>query len=145
MTDSVVVTPHLGIRYVKTKTDGYDITMNGKQAFKAGKADGDLWQLPLGVSVKADLWEGAWKLAPYADISVVRQFGDTDMTTSVSATSYAASDSYRFDVAGKTMGEVKLGISAERKNHSFGLSYTGAVGTQGTQTHALTAHYNYRF
>ena len=145
VTDSVVVTPHLGIRYVKTKTDGYDITMNGKQAFKAGKADGDLWQLPLGVSVKADLWEGAWKLAPYADISVVRQFGDTDMTTSVSATSYAASDSYRFDVAGKTMGEVKLGISAERKNHSFGLSYTGAVGTQGTQTHALTAHYNYRF
>ena len=145
VTDSVVVTPHLGIRYVKTKTDGYDITMNGKQAFKAGKADGDLWQLPLGVSVKADLWEGAWKLAPYADISVVRQFGDTDMTTSVSATSYAASDSYRFDVAGKTMGEVKLGISAERKNHTFGLSYTGAVGTQGTQTHALTAHYNYRF
>lgn len=145
VTDSVVVTPHLGIRYLKTKTDGYDITMNGKQAFKAGKADGDLWQLPLGVSVKADLWEGAWKLAPYADISVVRQFGDTDMTTSVSATSYAASDSYRFDVAGKTMGEVKLGISAERKNHTFGLSYTGAVGTQGTQTHALTAHYNYRF
>lgn len=145
VTDSVVVTPHLGIRYVKTKTDGYDITMNGKQAFKVGKADGDLWQLPLGVSVKADLWEGAWKLAPYADISVVRQFGDTDMTTSVSATSYAASDSYRFDVAGKTMGELKLGLSAEKKNHTFGLSYTGSVGTQGSQTHSVTASYSYRF
>ena len=145
VTDSVVVTPHLGIRYVKTKTDGYDITMNGKQAFKAGKADGDLWQMPLGVSVKADLWEGAWKLAPYADISVVRQFGDTDMTTSVSATSYAASDSYRFDVAGKTMGELKLGLSAEKKNHTFGLSYTGSVGTQGSQTHSVTASYSYRF
>ena len=145
VTESVTMTPHLGLRYVKTKTDGYDITMNGKSAFKAGKSEGDLWQVPLGVSVKANFIEDAWHVSPFADVSVVRQFGDTDMKTTVSATSFEASDSFRADVVGKTMGELKLGINAELKNHSFGVSYTGSVGTQGTQNHSLSANYRYRF
>ena len=143
--DSLTLVPHLGVRYIHGKTKAYDIAINGKTAWKVDSETSDVVQVPVGVAVKGEFKTKGWMVKPVLDLSLVHSAGDTDAKGTVHATGYQSSDSYRYDVAGKTAGELKLGISAEKKNHSFGLSYTGSVGTKGSQNHGITAHYNYRF
>ena len=145
LTKGLIVMPHAGLRYVHSKAKGYDITINGKDAWKVGSETSDIVQVPVGVALKGSLRAKNWWVSPYADVSLVQSFGDTDSTATVHATGYKASDSYSYDVTGKTAGELKLGINASKKHHSLGLSYTGGVGDKGSQTHSVTASYSYSF
>lgn len=145
LTKGLIVMPHAGLRYVHSKAKGYDITINGKDAWKVGSETSDIVQVPVGVALKGSLRAKNWWVSPYADVSLVQSFGDTDSKATVHATGYKASDSYSYDVTGKTAGELKLGINSSKKHHSLGLSYTGGVGEKGSQTHSVTVSYSYSF
>ena len=145
LTKGLIVMPHAGLRYVHSKAKGYDITINGKDAWQVDSETSDIVQVPVGVALKGSLRAKNWWVSPYADVSLVQSFGDTDSTATVHATGYKASDSYSYDVTGKTAGELKLGITASKKHHNLGISYTGGVGDKGSQTHSVTASYSYSF
>lgn len=145
VSEATTLTPHVGLRYIRGNHKSYKITINGSTAWNVDSHSENIWQIPFGVTLQADLRHGEWVVNPYADLSVVRTFGDTQAQARVSATGYSASDSYAYDVTGKTSGVVRLGLNADTGNHSIGLSYMGSFGTQGTRKHSLTASYLYRF
>lgn len=143
---SFEVAPHAGVRFAHTRRTDSDISINGKKAFRTKGSSTTTVQAPIGVAIKGQIQtEKGWIVKPYADLSVIPQFGDKKAKASVSAVNYAGTGEYKYDVSGSFVGNLDLGIEATNGAHSLGVVYSGAKGNSGKQSHGLTAKYKFVF
>lgn len=139
------IVPHAGVRWLYADFDGYAVEIGGRDAFEVASDEANVFQIPVGVSASMSTKAGGWTLRPYADATVVANFGDTDRAYDISNAAVGASDSLGYDIAGDFVGKLSLGFAAETKNVTLGLKYTGAAGDAGKQNHALTGEVKWRF
>lgn len=137
--------PHAGLRWLHADFDGYDVEINGASAFEVDGEKADVFQIPVGVSGAVKMRAGKWNIRPFADVTVVGNFGDTDRAYELSSRALGASDSMTYDIAGDLVGKFTLGVDAHRKSFDMGLKYTGAVGDAGKQSHSLTGELKWHF
>ena len=137
--------PHAGVRLAHADHDGFDTYINGKKAFGNKVEATDIVQLPIGVGVKGHVDAKGWTLVPTADVSLVPQFGDVDNRVTVSATNFAGTDSYDYDVAGDFVGKLHLGLAGEKDAHRFGVSLDVSAGDKGACSTGVTFDYRLTF
>ena len=142
---SFTVVPHAGVRLTHADYDAFDTHINGQRAFANDVESTDIVQMPVGASVQGRLAAGGWTLVPNADVTLVPQFGDTDSRVRVSATHFAGSDTYAYDVAGDFVGKVNLGLSAEKDVHRFGVSLDFSAGDKGVRNAGFSFDYRLNF
>ena len=139
------IVPHAGLRWLHADFDGYDVEINGASAFEVDGEKADVFQVPVGVSAAAKVRAGRWNVRPFADLTVVGNFGDTDRAYELSSRTLGASDSMKYDLTGDVVGKLSLGVSAHRKAFDLGFKYTGAVGDAGKQSHSFTGEMKWHF
>lgn len=139
------IVPHAGLRWLHADFDGYDVEINGASAFEVDGEKADVFQVPVGVSAAAKVRAGRWNVRPFADLTVVGNFGDTDRAYELSSRTLGASDSMNYDLTGDVVGKLSLGVSAHRKAFDLGFKYTGAVGDAGKQSHSFTGEMKWHF
>lgn len=142
---SFTFVPHAGVRLAHADHDGFDTYINGKKAFGNKVEATDIVQLPIGVGVKGHVDAKGWTLVPTADVSLVPQFGDVDNRVTVSATNFAGTDSYDYDVAGDFVGKLHLGLAGEKDAHRFGVSLDVSAGDKGARSTGVTLDYRLTF
>jgi outer membrane autotransporter protein len=142
---SVVVKPHVGLRYSYTNFDDSVIKINGKSAFNVDTDSKSLLKVPVGVAFEGNFKANGWNVSPKADLSVVPQFGNTSVSSKVSARSFKGSDTFSYDVTGKVAGELVLGVEAQNKAHTFGVYYKGSIGDKGRTSNSVNVGYRFSF
>ena len=63
----------------------------------------------------------------------------------VSATNFAGTDSYDYDVAGDFVGKLHLGLAGEKDAHRFGVSLDVSAGDKGARSTGVTLDYRLTF
>ena len=142
---SFSMVPHAGLRLTHADYDAFDSYINGKKAFHNEADASDIVQLPIGVAFKGNILTNGWMLMPTADVSVVPQFGDTDSQVRVSATNFAGTDTYGYDIAGDFVGKLNLGLTGEKDAHRFGVSLDFSAGDKGARSTGVTFDYRLTF
>lgn len=143
---SVTVIPHAGLRGVYAVNDDYTTKIDGADAFRNEAENTFTAQLPIGVAVEKAFDAGSgWKVAPYADVTLIPQFGDTDSTTRVTGVGTGVSNEVKADFAGSFAGQVSLGVTAGKDAFSFGASYGLMAGNAGRQDHVFSLNAKYAF
>ena len=139
------IVPHAGLRWLHADFDGYDVEINGASAFEVAGEKASVFQIPVGVSGALKMRAGKWSVRPFADVTVVGTFGDTDRAYDLSSRALGASDSMSYDIAGDVVGKFTFGIDAHRKSFDMGLKYTGAAGDAGKQSHSFSGELKWHF
>ena len=123
------------------------MTIDGQKAFEIETKNANVFQLPIGVGIAGTFEAAGFDVKPWADFSAVAQMGDTDLDTTIRAAGgqLNASDAASYEMTGDVYGRVSFGVEAQKKNTSFGVSYTGAFGDAGKQSHGLTANVKFMF
>ncbi len=122
-TDTVDITPHIGLRYIHLKTDGFSTeTKGGDNVFKTSDSSQNLWQIPVGVAFAKD-WTttSGWSVRPNVDFSVIPTAGDKNTVTRVGVRGIDASDSMSAEIIDNLSWRTTLGIDIQKDNVSFGL------------------------
>jgi hypothetical protein len=142
---AATLTPHAGVRYIGNHYASFDTRINGQGAFSNSSKNVNLLQTPVGISLKAGVDTAEVKWTGFADASYVPQIGRKNVTGTVSAKHFNASDDYSQNVAGNGYMNVALGVTALKGAHSFGVTYNGNFGSKNYRSSGLMARYNYRF
>ena len=130
-TDTVDITPHIGLRYIHLKTDGFSTeTKGGDNVFKTSDSSQNLWQIPVGVAFAKD-WTttSGWSVRPNVDFSVIPTAGDKNTVTRVGVRGIDASDSMSAEII---------------DNLSFGLGASYQKGDD-TRSRGVNATFNWKF
>lgn len=144
--DAVTVIPHAGIRGIFAVNDDYTTRIDGENAFRNEAENTFTAQLPVGVALeKTFATASGWEVAPYADITLIPQFGDTDSTTTVKGVGTGVSNKVSSDFAGTFAGQLALGVSAGKDAFSFGASYGLTAGNAGREDHVFSIAARYAF
>ena len=125
VSDSFALVPHAGLRLAQVKVDDY-------RGFESG--DLNVFEVPLGVTVKGSFEQNGWKVAPFADFTATAQLGDKEVSTvlgdqNVLGNVYAA----------------KLGVEAQVKDVTFGAAFSYGFGSddRANTAFSLKAAYNF--
>ena len=142
----VYVIPHAGLRGVYAVNDDFTTKIDGEDAFRNEADNTFTAQLPVGVAVeKAFALSSGWSVAPYADVTLMPQFGDTDAKTTVTGVGTGVSNSVSADVAGSFVGKVSLGVSARKDAFGISAGYGLTAGNAGRQDHVFNVTAKYAF
>ena len=121
-TQSLDITPHVGVRYLNVKTDGFDTRNNSGTVFRTSGDTQNLWQIPLGVTLSKDyVAENGWTIKPKFDISIIPTAGDKNASTRVSVPGVSSSDVASAEVMDGVSWNGALGLEVQKGNTSFGL------------------------
>lgn len=142
---SFSIVPHAGLRWLHADFEDYDVEINGASAFEVAGEKADVFQIPVGISGAVKMRAGKWNVRPFADLTVVGNFGDTDRAYDLSSRALGASDSMTYDIAGDVVGKVSLGVQAHRKSFDMSFRYTGAAGDAGKENHSLAGELKWHF
>ena len=80
-------------------------------------------QFPVGVALSADVACADWNLKPMADFSVIPAAGEKKAFSKMRFTGVDAVDSVNSRIMDSTSYSAALGLTAEKGQLSFGLSY----------------------
>lgn len=139
--ESITVTPHLGLRYKHMKMDSFTA---GGVTYKSEKAN--LVEMPFGVAFNGNFEASCGaKIKPFLDLEISPNFGDRKVKNTIGLVGSTASDSFDARIANNTMYNGKVGIEANRGNHSFGLNYGIGAGSKGRVDQQLQTKYRYQF
>ena len=109
-TDIVDVTPHVGARYLRIKTDAFTTHNREGNVFHTAKDTRNLWQLPIGITLSRNyLAENGWTVKPRLDITFTAVTGDRDATTRVGIPGVGTSDVTSSDVVDSSAWSGMLG------------------------------------
>lgn len=131
--------------------EGSDLHVNAKNLvsaiFKGDRASGEdlafvnedkatIFEVPVGLAVKTPTFMfQTFKVQPYADVTVRGRFGDTE--SSYMPEGSKTTDTIDYDVAGKFVGDLKVGYMSTYKDLNLGMSYSLSAGDAGRQNHTL--------
>lgn len=132
------LTPHLGARATMIDLDEYDIEDNKEALFSVTEDKATLFEVPVGVSIQTPTFLfQKFTVQPYVDVTLRGRFGDTD--SSYTLTGSKTSDTIDYEVAGRYIGDLKLGYMSTYKNLNLGVSYGLSAGDAGRQNHSIEA------
>lgn len=141
LTESITVTPHIGVRYKHIDMDSFSA---GGFNYDSEKAN--LIEIPFGVAFNANLKaQGGAEVMPFTDLTIIPNFGDRKVENKVGLANNCASDSFDVRIANNLMYNAKFGLNAVKGNHSLGISYGIGSGSYGRIDQALQAKYRYNF
>jgi hypothetical protein len=141
VTDSLAITPHIGIRYLNVDMDNF--TAGG---FKYTAKKVNITEVPVGVAFNANLKApcGA-DVKPFADFTIAPAMGSKKASNKFGLVGSAASDTIRSRVANSNLYQGKIGVNATQGNHSLSFSYGIGAGSDSRVDQALQAKYRYSF
>lgn len=129
-------TPHVGARVSLVDVDDYSINMDDKALFSVNEDKATIFEVPVGLAVKTPTFMfQTFKVQPYADVTVRGRFGDTESSYTLEGSK--TTDTIDYDVAGKFVGDLKVGYMSTYKDLNLGMSYSLSAGDAGRQNHTL--------
>lgn len=144
-TSAVDITPHLGVRYFRTKIDFYSVKSNGTEYLHGDSITGNLVEFPVGVSFSRNFKTDGWTVKPALDLSIIPAAGDRDLTakTKVDGLSELSTAADVVDAVSFN-GTLGLDIRNNDGTLGFGLGY-GFTGSKNEKAHNVTANFRYNF
>ena len=144
-TSAVDITPHLGVRYFRTKIDSYSVKGNGTEYLHGDSITGNLVEFPVGVSFSRNFKTDGWTVKPALDLSIIPAAGDRDLTakTKVDGLSELSTTADVVDAVSFN-GTLGLDIRNNDGTLGFGLGY-GFTGSKNEKAHNVTANFRYNF
>ena len=129
-------TPHVGARVSLVDVDDYSINMDDKALFSVNEDKATIFEVPAGLAVKTPTFMfQTFKVQPYADVTLRGRFGDTESSYTLEGSK--TTDTIDYDVAGKFVGDLKVGYMSTYKDLNLGMSYSLSAGDAGRQNHTL--------
>lgn len=144
-TSALDITPHLGVRYFRTKIDSYSVKSNGAEYLHGDSITGNLVEFPVGVSFSRNFKTDGWTVKPALDLSIIPAAGDRDLTakTKVDGLSELSTTADVVDAVSFN-GTLGLDIRNNDGTLGFGLGY-GFTGSKNEKAHNVTANFRYNF
>ena len=142
----VSVIPHAGVRMLVQDADAYDTKLDGRKAFRSDAQSTTTGQIPIGVAFRGDFSTASgWTFRPTADVTVMPQFGDKDVKTTVTGADTGIAEAVSGEMTGSLVATGALGIQAEKGSWTVGAgcSYTG--GSAGQSDSAFSVNVRWRF
>lgn len=141
LTPTFSVTPHVGVRYVRSDLDSFNA---GGFHYKSDAAD--IVQFPVGVALgaKTETTSG-YKVKGFVDLSVVPSVGDKKSDMRFSLAGGSASDSVEGKIASTALYRADFGVNVQGGAHTLGASYGIGAGNGGRLDQTLKLNYRYAF
>lgn len=122
-TASFDITPHIGVRWLRLKTDAFNTHNTQGTVFQTDSDTQNIWQIPVGVTVSRDyVAKNGWTVKPKLDISFIPATGDRNASTRIHVPGVAASDMTRTEIMDSTSWNGSLGLEIQKDRLSIGLS-----------------------
>ena len=129
LTKSLAFIPYVGLRAVTVLSSDETSKMGGKSAFNYSTDTLMQWQMPVGLTIQSvNETVSGWKTRGLFDFSVTPVFGDKSADTTVTAVGVKGADSVTADYADSVTSAVRVGLSAEKDQWSFGGDMSYMVG-----------------
>lgn len=139
------VIPHIGVRFLHSKTRDYDLRINNAKAFRSSADSTDILQVPAGLALRGDFSTASgWTFRTSADISVVPQAGNVRQRTSLKGAD-DITDTVSGEFAGHIGSIVSMAIQADKDNSTLGLRYGYTAGEHGSSGHAMMLEMRHGF
>ena len=117
------VTPHIGVRWLRLKTDAFKTHNSQGTVFNTGSDTQNIWQIPVGVTLSRDyVAKNGWTVKPKLDISFIPATGDRNASTRIHVPGVAASDITRTEIMDSTSWNGSLGLDMQKDRLSIGFS-----------------------
>ena len=142
----VSVIPHAGVRMLVQDAGAYDTKLDGRKAFRSDAQSTTTGQIPIGVAFRGDFSTASgWTFRPTADVTVMPQFGDKDVKTTVTGADTGIAEAVSGEMTGSLVATGALGIQAEKGGWTVGAgcSYTG--GSAGKSDTVFNVNVRWRF
>ena len=125
---SVGIAPHLGVRYVSSHIDGYDVKSDGVRYMGVGSITQNVVKFPLGVTFSTEFKSGDWTVKPVGDVTITAAAGDRDVDSDVRLVGFDGF-SVNGDVVDPVSARASVGIDAQMGQSlglGLGVAYTGS-------------------
>ena len=134
--DAFAVEPYVGLSYMRVSADSFTETVGGHN-MTTELDDQNVGVGMIGVRGSVPFTLGSVGMAVKGDVAYMQYFGDNEATAKLRIGDAGVAEVTGEELTG--MGAVSLGVDAALgKNTTFGLSYTGAYGSDVT-SHGLSA------
>ena len=134
--DTLAVEPYVGLSYMRVSADSFTETVGGHN-MTTELDDQNVGVGMIGVRGSVPFTLGSVGMAVKGDVAYMQYFGDNEATAKLRIGDAGVAEVTGEELTG--MGAVSLGVDAALgKNTTFGLSYTGAYGSDVT-SHGLSA------
>ena len=121
-TASFDLTPHVGVRWLRLKTDAFRTHNSQGTVFRTDSDTQDIWQLPVGLSISRDyVAKNGWTVKPKLDISFIPATGDRNATTRIHVPGVAANDATRTEMMDSTSWNGSLGLDMQKDRLRVGV------------------------
>lgn len=143
--NGVNVVPHVGLRWDRLVTKGFDTKVQGQKVFRTAKDTQDILSIPVGIGVQGDFRNRSdWTIRPQADLSLILAAGDVKDKTKVKANGLSAVDTLETRIVDRTSIGGKLGVDFQKGNVSVGIHYNGMYSSK-QHWNGVTAKVVYKF
>ena len=119
------IIPHIGIRYTRLSTDGFDVTSGGVDVLHSS-SDQSIWTLPIGVTFSKSIQQqNGWTVKPSLDLSIIPAAGNLDADSKGQFITGGAGSSYMIstEVLDRISYMGTLGVEFGKDNLTYGLNY----------------------
>ena len=146
LSQNTQMVPYVGVRAVWMDTSDETSKLGGSDAFDYETDSVTQVQFPIGVAFQGTTeTKSGWIGRGVFDISVTPVAGDKDSDTTITANGLTAQDVVNTEFSDDLTGAVRIGISAEKDDMSFGgnLGFSTGGSRDGNVTFGLNARYRF--
>lgn len=128
---NVNITPHVGARYTRIDLDNYDVKVDGETIAHTESETANVFSVPVGVRLSADITNGDWTIQPSADLTVTSNFGDDSIKSSTQFNQLDGSIDTTTEFVDSVTYGAKAGIHVSNGSFSVGadVGYTKSSNT----------------
>ncbi len=117
------ITPHIGVRWLRLKTDAFKTHNSQGTVFQTDSDTRNIWQIPAGMTISRDyVAKNGWTVKPKLDISFIPATGDRNASTRIHVPGVASSDITRTEIMDSTSWNGSLGLDMQKDRLSIGFS-----------------------
>lgn len=142
---SMMIMPHIGLRYDHIKFDGYKTKIDGSHLAQTSGASANVFSIPLGVSFYKDIRSGNWLYRPSADFNLTANFGDNSVNNTTNYDGiYGANMTHNTEFIDPLVYSASFGFTASTRTFSIGAS-VGYAGSSNTDEFSVGLNGRWRF
>ena len=142
----VTLTPHAGVRLIRTSSDDAAVRLDGGDAFRISTADSTHVEIPLGLRMASQFKALGIDFTPHADLAVHLKRGDRDEDMRIrTAGAYRAETGLSYETAGSVSRRGSIGIEGKRDRLAFSLSIAGESSSKGRSAKSASASVKVEF